>query len=68
VTSSHKIVIINEASLGELNPIEIKNINRFGKKAIYKFYKTDNPGIFLESHDSINLIGELAHYQVQKTC
>jgi hypothetical protein len=24
VTSSHKIVIINEASLGELNPIEIK--------------------------------------------
>jgi hypothetical protein len=27
VTSSHKIVIINEASLGELNPKEIKTID-----------------------------------------
>jgi hypothetical protein len=28
VTSSHKIVIINEASLGELNPKEIKTVGR----------------------------------------
>jgi len=37
VTSSHKIVIINEASLGELNPTEIKGTLLTSDKTLKQF-------------------------------
>ena len=42
--------------------MSIQNTNFFKKMSINKFFKTDNPGVFVESPGRINLIGEHTDY------
>jgi len=42
--------------------MSIQNLNFIEKISINKFFKTDNPGVFVESPGRINLIGEHTDY------
>lgn len=62
MTSSHKIAIINEASLGELNPKEIKNqIVLYSEGVWYKYDPLLGKILVLEEFQPYNN-KNLAHY------